>query len=147
MQNYACALIILWFYAGSILAAFSTLNTTAVQQAIKNGVAVIDIRHQDEWQKYGLIAGSHKLTFFDAQGKYNAQKWLNDLSKIVNDKDQPFILVCAHANRTKTVGRFLSEKIGYKNVQELGGGIINGWITKGLKTTKKIPKKAWWQFW
>jgi rhodanese-related sulfurtransferase len=56
--------------------------------------------------------------------------------KIVPTKDTKFILVCAHANRTKVVANFLSKELGYTNVNELDGGINYGWIDKGLKTVK-----------
>ena len=122
--------------ASSLMADFTTLSTVQVQEALKNGVTVIDIRWVDEWNQYGIIKGSHKLTFFDGQGKYDIQKWMDSFVKIIKDTDQPFILVCAHANRTKIVGKFLTEQAKYKNVQELDGGINYGWIDKGLKTVK-----------
>lgn len=135
----------------NVSAGFKTISTEQFQRQQKTGIAVIDIRRLDEFQQYGIIPNTHKMTFFDKNGKYNTQKWLSDLAKIVPTKDTPFILVCAHANRTKTVGRFLSDKIGYKNVQELSGGIINGWIGKGLKTTKlantiDTTNKPWYKF-
>ena len=98
-------------------------------------IAIIDIRRADEFKQYGTIKGSHKLTFFDSKGAYDIQKWMAKFTKIVKTKDTPFVLVCAHANRTKAVGRFLNEN-GYTNVQELDGGINYGWIDKGKKTVK-----------
>ncbi|MBE8232201.1 MAG: rhodanese-like domain-containing protein [Endozoicomonadaceae bacterium] len=142
-------LILLCIISFNALADFQTLSTQQVQQAKKDGVAIIDIRRADEFQQYGVIPGAHKLTFFDKNGQYDTQKWLSSLKKVVPDQDTPFILVCAHANRTKTVGRFLSGKLGYQNVQELDGGIIGGWVDKGLATTK-IPAgegKSWYKFW
>ena len=61
---------------------------------------------------------------------------MEQFSKIVKSKEQKFILVCAHSNRTKIVGKFLSDKLKYKNVSELDGGIKDGWIKKGLTTAK-----------
>jgi len=119
-----------------MLADFKTMSTEDVQIEIKKGTVLIDIRRVDEWNKYGTIEGSHKLTFFDGQGKYDINKWMEQFIKIVKTKDQKFILVCAHANRTKTVGGFLSKQLSYKNVYELDGGINYGWIDKGLKTIK-----------
>jgi len=122
---------------GNIMQAdFTSLSTNAVQQEIKEGTVLIDIRREDEWNHYGIIEGSHKLTFFDETGRYDINKWMEQFIKIVKDKNQKFILVCAHANRTKTVGNFLSSELSYKNVYELHGGINYGWIDKGLKTVK-----------
>jgi len=119
-----------------MLADFKIMSTQDVQTEIKNGTVLIDIRREDEWNKYGIIEGSHKLTFFDGYGNYDINKWMEKFIKIVKNKDQKFILVCAHANRTKTVGGFLSSQLSYKNVYELDGGINYGWLDKGLKTVK-----------
>ncbi|MEA2019694.1 MAG: rhodanese-like domain-containing protein [Campylobacterota bacterium] len=129
-------ILLLSLFISSLMADFTTLTTAQVQEAIKNGVVLIDIRRDDEFKDRGIIKGSHKLTFFDGKGAYNIEKWMDKFTKIVTTQNQPFILVCAHANRTKVVGKFLNEQAKYKNVQELEGGINYGWIDKGLKTVK-----------
>ena len=63
-------------------------------------------------------------------------KWLSEFSNVVKDKNQTFVIYCAHANRTKMVGDFLSKQLGYKDVYELTGGINYGWIDKGMKTVE-----------
>lgn len=143
-------LSVLFFMSFSVFADFSTLSTDEVIAKIEQGVQVVDIRRSDEFAKYGTIKGAHKLTFFDKNGNYDAEKWLIGLAKIVKNKNDEFILVCAHANRTKTVGKFLTTKTDYKNVRELDGGINYGWIDKGFATTKisVIPKNnPWYKFW
>ncbi|MDC9727518.1 MAG: rhodanese-like domain-containing protein [Candidatus Thioglobus sp.] len=142
-------LIIMFFISTNVLASFTTLTTNEVLAKQTNGTIIIDVRRVDEYNKYGVIPGSHKLTFFDKNGKYNAKKWLADLEKIVPTKATEFILVCAHANRTKTIGKFLNSETAYKNIYELDGGINYGWIDKGLATTKIAAKSAkpWYQFW
>jgi rhodanese-related sulfurtransferase len=72
--------------------------------------------------------------FFDIQGQAHAQAWLDGLNKIIKDKKSPFILYCAHANRTKAVGNWLVDKMGYTHVYELKGGIAYGWKDLGEKT-------------
>ena len=119
-----------------LYADFTTIDASQVQEAIKNGTPVIDIRTPGEWKQYGIIKGSYKIMFFDDNGKYDVQKWMKEFTKIVKNKNQPFILYCAHANRSKAVGRMLDEQAGYKNVYELKGGINYGWIDIGLKTVK-----------
>jgi len=115
---------------------FKSLSTKEFQQKREEDFAVIDIRRTDEWEHYGVIEGSHKITFFDEVGQFDLDKFLEVFTKVVRDKEQPFILVCAHANRTKTVGELMGLKLGYKNVYELDGGINWGWIDKGLQTVK-----------
>ncbi len=118
------------------MADFKTISTSDVEQIVKDSkIAIIDIRRDDEYKRYGVIKGSHKLTFFDNRGAYDPDKWMAKFTKIVKTKDTPFVLVCAHANRTKAVGKFLSDN-GYTKVQELDGGINYGWIDKGKTTVK-----------
>ena len=123
-------------FSSFVFADFKTLTTQEVQTAIKNNVPIIDIRRADEWARYGVIKGSHKLTFFNNHGGYDVGAWMASFIKIVKNNTQPFILVCAHANRTKVIGRMLSKQLKYKNTQELEGGINYGWIDKGLHTVK-----------
>ncbi|MDD2698383.1 MAG: rhodanese-like domain-containing protein [Arcobacteraceae bacterium] len=127
---YCCMLVSI------AMADFKSISTEKLEASIQNGVTVIDIRREDEFKQFGIIKGSYKLTFFDANGNYNVEQWMNKFTKIVKDKNQPFILVCARANRTKVVGQMLSKQLQYKNVLELEGGITNGWIFKGKPTVK-----------
>lgn len=129
-------ILLLLVFTNILFADFKTISTEEVQQEIKNGTVLIDIRRDNEWKEYGIIKGSHKITFFDDKGQYDVNKWMEQFIKIVKNKEQKFILVCAHANRTKTVGAFLSSQLNYKNVFELDGGIKHGWINKGLKIVK-----------
>ncbi len=117
-------------------AKFNHLDSNQVEKMIKKGVPIIDIRTPFEWRQTGVIKGAKLIMFFDKKGRYDAKKWLKKFKKVVKDKNQPFIIYCAHANRSKVVGKFLDKQLGYKNVNELKGGIIYGWIDKGKKTVK-----------
>ena len=94
-----------------------------IEASMRNNIPVIDIRRDDEWKETGIIKGSHLLTFFDGFGHYNLEAWMEAFEKIVTTKNKPFILVCAHANRTKTVGDYLVEHLNYAEVYHLDGGI------------------------
>lgn len=125
------------FFLSFLDANFTTLSTSQVKQEIKKKTILIDIRREEEYKKHGTIKGSYKLTFFDKKGQYNIEQWLNKFSQIIKNKNKKFILICAHANRTKIVGKMLSNHLNYKNVYELDGGINYGWIDKGLSVTKE----------
>ncbi|MBD3840750.1 MAG: rhodanese-like domain-containing protein [Campylobacterales bacterium] len=116
---------------------FCTLELDEFLDAKKNAIAIIDVRRQDEYDYYGVIPGSYKLPFFDRFGDYNIEQWMEEFQKIVTSKDQPFVLVCAHANRTKAIGQLLGEQLGYTQVYELDGGINYGWIDKGYQTAQE----------
>jgi len=116
--------------------AFKSLSTKEFQQKKEQGISVIDIRREDEWKEYGIIEGSHTITFYNETGQYNLEVFLEEFTKVVTSKEQDFILVCAHANRTKAVAQMMGLQLGYKNVYELDGGINWGWIDMGLETLK-----------
>ncbi len=99
----------------------------------QDGVKAIDIRTETEWKTVGVIKNSVLLTFFNEDGTYNIDTWIKKFQKIVKSQSEKFILICAHANRTKVVGNFLRDKMGYENVLELCGGIEYGWLAKGKK--------------
>lgn len=115
---------------------FKSLSTKEFHQKKEEGYAIIDIRRTDEWEEYGVIDGSHTITFFDEFGEFDLESFMEAFTKVVTNKEQPFILVCAHANRTKTVGELMGLQLGYTNVYELDGGINWGWIDQGLETVK-----------
>ncbi len=119
-----------------LLAQFQGANSSQMLELHKHGAAIIDIRTPSEWKQTGVIPGATKIMFFDENGAYDIDKFMSEFIKVVKDKNQPVILVCRTANRTKTVGNFLSNDMGYKNIKELSGGITFGWINEGRKTVK-----------
>ena len=119
-----------------VTAKFSGIDADKLIQMQKEGVPVIDIRTPQEWKDRGIIKGAHLIMFFDANGKDHAREFLQKLGQLVKNKNQPFIIYCAHSNRTKAVGKWLSDRLGYKNVYELTGGIEYGWREKGKSIEK-----------
>ncbi len=111
-----------------LLADFQGVKTAELETLIKQNVPVIDIRTPGEWKETGTIPGSHRIMFYDDRGHYDIQKWMEAFGKVVKDKEQPFVLVCRSASRTKVVGRFLANQMGYKHVKELDGGMMWGWL-------------------
>ena len=112
-----------------LLADFQGVNTAEAEKLMKQGAPVIDIRTPDEW-KEGVIPKSHKIMFFDEQGNYDIAKFMEKFTKVVKEKNQPFILVCRTASRTKVVGDFLARQMGYTQTKELSGGMMWGWNNK-----------------
>ena len=109
------------------------INDTEFITLQQEGVKAIDIRTEMEWKTIGVIENSILLTFFHENGSYDIDTWIKEFEKIIKNKNEKFILICAHANRTKIVGNFLRDKMGYKNVFELCGGIEYGWLMKDRK--------------
>jgi rhodanese-related sulfurtransferase len=112
-------------------------NNEQLGRLIEGGVTIIDVRRADEWAETGVIEGSHPATFFDRMGRYDAPKWLHQLA-LVADRKSPVILICHSGNRSKTIGQWLTKKIGYEKVYNVTEG-IDSWIKSG-RPTVLLPK-------
>ena len=108
-----------------IIALFSTLlfaelrHVDVDKEMVKSGIKIIDIRTEAEWKETGLVENAIPITFFDEQGRYDAQAFINELNKHVK-KDLEFALICRTGNRTAAVSELLSKQ-GYKVVNLKGG--------------------------
>jgi len=124
----------------SLFADFKSITYKDIEETLGKDTVLIDIRTPEEWADTGIIPGSKKIMFFDERGGYDAKKWMEEFTKYVKDKEQPFVLVCRTATRTKSVGRFLNQQ-GYKNVYDLDGGITFGYLDLGYKTEGKTSNR------
>ena len=120
----------------SLFAELKEVNADTLIQMQKQGIPVIDIRTPQEWKDRGIIKGAHKIMFFTPKGGADVPNFMFELGHLVKNKEQPFIIYCAHANRTKELGKWLSNKLGFKKVYELKGGIEYGWINTKHETVK-----------
>ncbi|RXK03038.1 sulfurtransferase [Arcobacter sp. CECT 8989] len=109
------------------------LSPSEVEKLINDDVVMIDVRREDEFKHTGIIKNSHKMTFFDMFGNCDVPTWLSKFEKLVKSKDQLIVLICAHANRTRTIADFLIQNHGYTNIAHLEGGIAN-WLDEGRET-------------
>lgn len=116
-------------------AKFASVDDVKLIKMQKQGIVVIDIRTPQEWKERGIIKGAKTIEFFKADGSVDFVGFMKKFTKYVKNSKQPFILYCAHANRSKVVGK-LFDQLGVENVYELKGGIEYGWIEKGRKTVK-----------
>ena len=128
-------LIILLLATYTLMAEFKSIDAKELLKLQKQGVPIIDIRTPQEWQSRGIIKGAKKMMFFTPNGGADVANFMFNLGALIKDKSKPFIIYCAHANRTKELGKWL-DKLGFKKVYELDGGIEYGWIDKGFKVEK-----------
>ena len=119
----------------TLFAEFKTVDATEFEKLQKEGLPVIDIRTEQEWKDIGIIEGAHKITFFNEKGQALLADWFFEVGHLVKDKKTPFIIYCAHASRTQSLGQGLIQ-MGFENVYELKGGIENAWIKAGKKVVK-----------
>ena len=106
------------------------LPPKSVEYMIQDNVVMIDVRREEEWRETGVIKNAHKMTFFDAYGNHDTLGWMYAFEKLVTSKEQAFVLICAHANRTRMIGNYLIQEHKYTNVTHLQGG-MELWIQEG----------------
>lgn len=121
----------------AVWADIKHIDSDELKALIDQGVPVIDIRREDEWKATGVIEGSHLMTFFDAQGRYDVQAWLGELSGVAT-KDEPFVLICARGVRTNSVANLLDDKLGYSQVHNVRKG-IKKWLSDGKAVVPYTP--------
>ncbi len=107
----------------------SNAQLAAMAAMAGEGVPLIDIRREMEWEQTGVIEGSHLITFFHERDKYDLDGWLAGFDKVAG-RDKPFILVCRHGIRTAKLGRFLDGRQDFSQVHHLQYG-ISAWIEAG----------------
>jgi len=126
MKSFGLALL-LSLCAMSVQAEVTHINNQKTSEMLAEGIPLIDVRMQSEWEQTGVLKGSHLLTFFDERGNYDIKKWVADLEKIAG-KDKPFMLICAVGGRTGNISQFLDNKLGFSKVHNVDKGIAH-WIS------------------
>ena len=99
------------------------INISAKQLAeMQNNLLIVDIRTKPEWKETGILAQSYPITFFQEDGSYNLQSFMEQIIKLNPKKEKARAIICRSGNRSVPVADFLSQQ-GYKvyNVQR---GII-----------------------
>ena len=130
--------LLLW--AAQAAADVTDIKPKQLRTMQAEGATIIDIRRPDEWAQTGVIEGSHRLTFFDKQGRHDAAAWLAELAKIAGPDDD-VVLVCQAGVRTTAVGRYLDQHTAYRKVHQLRRGMV-GWLRAGQATVKVSPSPA-----
>ena len=111
-------------------------NIYITQEFLNSGVPIVDVRTVGEWKETGLLKGAIPIEFFNAQGKYDINKFLKQLNAKV-DTTKPFAIICHTGSRTSMIAPWMSKELNYKVINLLGG---MEYATKGLKM-KTYPYK------
>ncbi len=104
------------------------INNQDLDLYIQQGVPVIDVRTATEWQKTGIVEGSHLIMFYDEKGRYDLKAWLAKVENIAK-KDEQVILICHSGVRSRQLASYLAKVVGYENVYNVKKGIVY-WIKK-----------------
>lgn len=97
-------------------------TTMVTPEIVKSGVKIIDIRTEAEWEQTGVIKDSILLTFFDEQGNYDPESFLNEVKKFVKTGEEVAI-ICRSGSRSIPVANYLGKQ-GFESIN-LKGGIIS----------------------
>ena len=106
---------------------YSNISNAQLQKMIDDGVAVIDIRREEEWRETGIVEGVTPITFFNANGQINPQ-FVPEFTAAVQP-EQPVVLICRSGNRTQFASRAIAQQLGYKKVFNVTYG-IKGWLAE-----------------
>lgn len=101
-------------------------------KAQADGVVVIDVRREEEWQDTGIIEGAETITAFTETGSVHPE-FLEKFRALVPSPDTPVMLYCRTGNRTNGLGNALIEQLGFSDVSHLSTGIA-GWMAEGRST-------------
>lgn len=132
-KNLLGLILVVIALSGCAEPPYTNVDNEQLKTLIAQGVPVYDIRRPDEWRQTGVVEGSRKLTFVDANGK-GSDKFLEQFTAEVS-KDKPVVLICRTGNRTDTLGRYLVEKLGYTQVYNVRNGITR-WVSAGNPVSK-----------
>jgi rhodanese-related sulfurtransferase len=87
-------------------------------QDLDNGLILLDVRTQQEWEEDGHIEGATSIPLDELEARAEDEL----------PKDAEIIVYCRSGNRSAQGADFLVEH-GYTNVSDMGG--INGWTAAG----------------
>ena len=121
--------------AAPLRAEIAHVDAAALQKLMQGGVPVVDVRTAAEWDKTGVVEGSHLLTFFDENGRYDVRGWMAKFAAIAAP-EQPVAILCHSGGRSKAVSRLLDRHFKYRRVYNVEGGIAK-WIKEGRPTVKR----------
>lgn len=114
---------------------YSNINNAKLEELVKQGVTLVDIRLKEEWQQTGIVKGSKTITFFDKTGRISPN-FVPDFTAAVKP-DQPVALICRTGNRTQAASKAIAQQLGYKNVMNVTHG-ITGWISENRPVVEYV---------
>ena len=115
--------------AGASAPALGQAGPREVRKALAGGVAVIDIRREEEWRETGVIEGARTITAFTADGGLHPE-FMERFAVLVPGPETPVMLYCRTGARTGALGEALAGRMGFSRVGHLSGGIVR-WLEEG----------------
>lgn len=126
-----------WIAVGFLLFAFTTSSSVVVAQdlSLQKVVAspqniaysqaadevIIDIRTPAEWQQTGVVEGAVPLEFFNSQGQYDAQAFIESVEALA-PRGPRIGIICRTSSRSDSVSQLMAEQ-GWQ-VTDYQGGMV-----------------------
>ncbi len=104
-------------------------------ETLKNeGVVLVDVRTEGEWQETGVIPSSQRVTSHDYTGKFDVDKFVKTLNEKGIDSLTKVLIICRSGNRSIDASRALEQR-GFEHVYNLKNG-----IKSYIRTGKPLEK-------
>jgi rhodanese-related sulfurtransferase len=108
----------------------------AWQRVQDDGLLVIDIRTQGEWEETGIPHQAALVSLYSDWGVPNIDFVTEVLEASGGDKERPIALICAGGVRSSFAADLLRDR-GFMHVFDIGEGMLGsadgpGWIARGL---------------
>jgi rhodanese-related sulfurtransferase len=121
-------LLLSWLLTACSAAPYTDIDSAELNDLLKQGVPLFDVRRPEEWRETGVVAGSRLLTYVDRYSRL-MPGFLETLNVEV-DRQEPLILICRTGSRTARLARKLMLEMGYRRVYNVRDGITR-WIAEG----------------
>ena len=121
--------------------AIEHISSDELNQLMSQGVKLIDIRTEPEWQQTGVVEGAHTITLFDLSGRPR-KDFVPRLEALLGGREQAVALICRSGNRSATVAKALVDR--GKHVVDVAGGTA-AWSASGHPLVRSGGGGAWSQ--
>lgn len=121
---------------------YSNIGNEELKAKLASNVTIIDIRRPDEWQKTGVISGSHLVTFFDHRGNVNPT-FGSKLQELVSNTSQEVVFICRTGQRSQVLSQYLADQAGFTNIANVQEGIVSSIESGGTVVAAQEPSNCW----
>jgi rhodanese-related sulfurtransferase len=98
-------------YSGTLLAELVNIDNSELQKLLNEKTVFIEVRRAEEWAETGVIESSHYLP----------------------SSTEMVILICRNGLRSKVIGNWMVNTLGYQTVYNVKEGILS-WKRSSEKT-------------
>lgn len=102
-----------------------SISVEMLEDMIKKGTPLVDIRTPQQWEKTGVIPGSHLITVFDANNRF-APDVFDRIAEAAGGKEEAVILLSQTGRRSGEAVRIMTGQLGFTDVYHAASG-ISGW--------------------